>query len=89
VNEQDTAGPAGWTGDQQVEQLTSSSQSSDESSHEIPAGENSPNPLANSHEIPSGEPGSPINGLGRLERSSSPEQPLEELSGIMVKRLKK
>jgi hypothetical protein len=32
--------------------------------------------LANSessHEIPAGEPGSPINGLGRLERSSSPE----------------
>jgi hypothetical protein len=88
VNEQDTGGPAGWTGDQQVEQLTSSSS---ESSDEIPAGENSPNQLANSHESASGEPRSPspINELGRLERSSSPEQPLEESSGRMVKRLKK
>jgi hypothetical protein len=93
VNEEETAGPAGWTGDQQVEQGQPTSSSS-ESSDEIPSGQNSPNQLANSHETPSGQNspnqlGSPINGLGRLERSSSPEQPLEEFSGRMVKRLKK
>jgi hypothetical protein len=66
VNEQDTAGPAGWS---------------------RPAGWTA-NQLANSHESASGEPRSPspIDELGRdLKRSSSPDQ----LSGRMVKRLKK